>query len=597
MDDQLKQLQDRLKLAQNVLVTVSKDPSVDQLAASIGLTLALNKMGKHATVVYSGATPSTIQFLKPAEIIEENTDSLRDFIIALDKTKADKLRYKVEDEFVRIFITPYKSSISESDLEFSQGDFNVDVVLALGVQSQDQLDEAIRAHGRIFHDATVATIDLETPSELGSINWANPKASSLCEMSANLIGLLDNKAVDAQIATALLTGIVATTDRFKNDKTSPNTMSISAVMMSAGANPQLIADELEKPESLLEPGDVKSDSPDPSSAGMLEVQHGDETDDSDQEPIEEVLDIGALAEMADKKAVDSEDKEEFDNEDSPEESESHEIEVDEHGQIKNVFSDSKDSDNGDATKDELTLPALNNDSSPDTEGKTLEEIERDVNSPHLTMKPADGAADNPLDPSPNPLPEIDGAKPAEHVDNLTPLPENPPLAPMASGTTEQPTPMPPNVPPMPPFSPPPAPQPNASAPPMPPMPPMPTSPSPEPPMPVPPPAPVQPGDHLNDARDAVNAAFAATDSSPALDRNQGPPFPQPGQPPMAAPTAAPPSSMPMMGQGFQSPPTQMPSLGAPPPVPPPMPGMGQPAPLGPPPPPVAPPMVPPVLPQ
>lgn len=597
MDDQLKQLQDRLKLAQNVLVTVSKDPSVDQLAASIGLTLALNKMGKHATVVYSGATPSTIQFLKPAEIIEENTDSLRDFIIALDKTKADKLRYKVEDEFVRIFITPYKSSISESDLEFSQGDFNVDVVLALGVQSQDQLDEAIRAHGRIFHDATVATIDLETPSELGSINWANPKASSLCEMSANLIGLLDNKAVDAQIATALLTGIVATTDRFKNDKTSPNTMSISAVMMSAGANPQLIADELEKPESLLEPGDVKSDSPDPSSAGMLEVQHGDETDDSDQEPIEEVLDIGALAEMADKKAVDSEDKEEFDNEDSPEESESHEIEVDEHGQIKNVFSDSKDSDNGDATKDELTLPALNNDSSPDTEGKTLEEIERDVNSPHLTMKPADGAADNPLDPSPNPLPEIDGAKPAEHVDNLTPLPENPPLAPMASGTTEQPTPMPPNVPPMPPFSPPPAPQPNASAPPMPPMPPMPTSPSPEPPMPVPPPAPVQPGDHLNDARDAVNAAFAATDSSPALDRNQGPPFLQPGQPPMAAPTAAPPSSMPMMGQGFQSPPTQMPSLGTPPPVPPPMPGMGQPAPLGPPPPPVAPPMVPPVLPQ
>ena len=31
--------------------------------------------------------------------------SLRDFIVALDKSKADKLRYKVEDKFVKIFIT------------------------------------------------------------------------------------------------------------------------------------------------------------------------------------------------------------------------------------------------------------------------------------------------------------------------------------------------------------------------------------------------------------------------------------------------------------------------------------------------------------
>jgi nanoRNase/pAp phosphatase (c-di-AMP/oligoRNAs hydrolase) len=112
MEDQQTQLIARLKEAQNVLVTVSKDPSVDQLAAAIGLTLALNKYDKHATAVFSGRVPSTIQFLKPEETLEKNTDSLRDFIIALDKSKADKLRYKVEDEVVRIFITPYRTSIS-----------------------------------------------------------------------------------------------------------------------------------------------------------------------------------------------------------------------------------------------------------------------------------------------------------------------------------------------------------------------------------------------------------------------------------------------------------------------------------------------------
>src|SRR5438105_1421994 len=150
MDAQAKQqIVERVKQATNILVTVSKDPSVDQLAACIGLTLLLNKMNKHSTAVFSGQVPSTIEFLQPEKTIETNTDSLRDFIISLDKSKADKLRYKVEYQFVRIFITPYRTSLSEKDLVFSEGDFNVEVVMALGVKDRNQLDAAITAHGRI----------------------------------------------------------------------------------------------------------------------------------------------------------------------------------------------------------------------------------------------------------------------------------------------------------------------------------------------------------------------------------------------------------------------------------------------------------------
>ncbi|HEY1645488.1 MAG TPA: hypothetical protein VGF75_03835, partial [Candidatus Saccharimonadales bacterium] len=159
MDNAKSQLVDKLKSANSVLITVSRDPSVDQLAACIGLTLLVNKLGKHGSAVFSGKIPSTIEFLKPEETIEKNADSLRDFIIALDKSKADKLRYKVEDQTVKIFITPYKTSLSEEDFEFSQGDFNIELVVALGVEKQEDLDQAIIAHGRIFHDATVAVIN------------------------------------------------------------------------------------------------------------------------------------------------------------------------------------------------------------------------------------------------------------------------------------------------------------------------------------------------------------------------------------------------------------------------------------------------------
>jgi nanoRNase/pAp phosphatase (c-di-AMP/oligoRNAs hydrolase) len=209
MDSPQKQLTDKLTDASNILVTVSRNPSVDQLAACIALTLILNKLDKHATAVFSGEVPSTIEFLQPEGTLEKNTDSLRDFIIALDKSKADKLRYKVEDQLVRIFITPYRTSISQDDLDFSQGDFNVDLVIALGVAEQSDLDDAITAHGRILHDATVSSINASANGALGSINWDEPGASSLCELVGELTRLIGKDLLDAQIATALLTGIVA----------------------------------------------------------------------------------------------------------------------------------------------------------------------------------------------------------------------------------------------------------------------------------------------------------------------------------------------------------------------------------------------------
>jgi hypothetical protein len=253
MENTKQQLVDRIKSASNVLVTVGRNPSVDALSALLGLTLILNKQGKHAAAVFSGDVPSTIEFLQPEETIEKNTDSLRDFIIALDKNKADKLRYKVEDNVVRIFITPYKTSISQEDFEFSEGDFNIDVVIAIGVRQQEDLDEAITAHGRILHDATVATINIVPDAGLGSINWSEPQASSLSELVTELVQVLGANLFDEQIATALLTGIVAETDRFSNDKTSSVTMSMSATLMKAGANQQLVASKLEGQLSVRSP--------------------------------------------------------------------------------------------------------------------------------------------------------------------------------------------------------------------------------------------------------------------------------------------------------------------------------------------------------
>ncbi len=273
----------RITQANNILVTVSANPSVDQLASAIGLTLLLNRLDKHATAVFSGKVPSTIEFLEPEKTLEHNTDSLRDFIISLDKNKADKLRYKVEDQFVRIYITPYKTSISQKDLVFSEGDFNVELVLALGVRSRSELDAAIAAQGRILHDATTVSMFAGKPAaktpDLGQINIVDEQASSLSEMVASMSDSLGENLLDKQMATSFLTGIVSETHRFSNAKTTPKALSVSAKLMSAGANQQLIVSKLEPPPPPSAPpaaGPRQPKTPPPAPpqpAGQLSVSH------------------------------------------------------------------------------------------------------------------------------------------------------------------------------------------------------------------------------------------------------------------------------------------------------------------------------------
>ncbi len=265
-----QQVAEKIRDSSNILVTVSSNPSVDELSAALGLTLLLNKMDKHATAVFSGSIPPAITFLDPEKTFEDTTDSLRDFIIALDKEKADHLRYKLEGDLVKIYITPFRTTITSDDLEFSQGDYNVELVIALGVEHKDHLDAALDGHGKILHDATVITLTAgEQVSNLGSIDWHDSNASSLSEMLTSLHEAmkLDKKLLDKSIATAWLTGIVAATERFSNPRTTSRVMTLAANLMAAGADQQLIAarleeatDEDEPKEGTVEPQDAQESS-------------------------------------------------------------------------------------------------------------------------------------------------------------------------------------------------------------------------------------------------------------------------------------------------------------------------------------------------
>lgn len=273
-----QQIAEAIKNNSTILVAVNDSPTVDELSAALGLTLILSKLEKRATSVFSGTIPPAITFLDPEKTFEGTVNSLRDFIIALDKEKADHLRYKVDGDVVKIFITPYHTTLTEADLQFSQGDYNVELVIGLGVQNQDHLDKALSAHGKILHDAAVTTITVgDTPSTLGNVDWRDPAASSLCEMLVSLSEALknDKPLLDEQTATAFLTGIVAATDRFSNEHTSSRVMTMAAQLMAAGANQQLIAAKLQDAHEIgptkSKPSGEKKITPDSEAEGMIDL--------------------------------------------------------------------------------------------------------------------------------------------------------------------------------------------------------------------------------------------------------------------------------------------------------------------------------------
>jgi outer membrane biosynthesis protein TonB len=102
-----------------------------------------------------------------------------------------------------------------------------------------------------LHDATVIAVSAgqgKAP-DLGQINWQDVNASSLAEMLVSLSEAFGSNLIDNQTATAFLTGIVSETDRFSNKKTSPKVMTMSAQLMAAGANQQLVISKLAPPPS------------------------------------------------------------------------------------------------------------------------------------------------------------------------------------------------------------------------------------------------------------------------------------------------------------------------------------------------------------
>ena len=407
----------KLKESESILIAVNDNPSVDELSSALALTLAINNSGKHATAVASGEMPDALTFLRPEKTFEHSVDSLRDFIIALNKEKADHLRYKLVGDHVKIFITPYRSVISEKDLEFEQGDFNIDFVLALNVESQDRLDGALAAHGRIFHDASVGILTVgENQTNLNGIHWHDESASSLSEITVQIIESIGKKNLTESVATALLTGIVAETDRFSNSKVTAEIMGLASKLIASGADQQLVVSKIREAEEKAGEFAVQKNA---KMAQALEEISGEKEDKKQVSKTEQKRDGAFVIAHEEAKAKEESQEPEKDNEEELEES---------LNDLKNIntgvnaFSELEDGDSEDEEAEQHEQPEQ-----PQEDFKEVveEPAQKEEFIPQAPVQPVVEIPTQPVEATPAPVAEPKEA-PAQEQNNDAPVQQDTP---------------------------------------------------------------------------------------------------------------------------------------------------------------------------
>jgi hypothetical protein len=249
MDKELtpkQQTSEAVRQAETILILTGQHPSIDQVASTIALTTLLRKFGKKVTAVISDDIPASARFL-PTDGVDRAMGGLRDFIMHVDlgRAEVDKLKYTIEDGKLNVHITPFSGGFQPRDVSFGYGEYEYDLIIALGVPSYNRLDKIYAQNSELLRKIPLANIDFHRSNEqYGAINLIEGTAASLAEILMALSESLQAGLIDEKVATIMLTGLMASTDRFTATHTTAKTMTVAAQMMAMGADQQKVVKAL-----------------------------------------------------------------------------------------------------------------------------------------------------------------------------------------------------------------------------------------------------------------------------------------------------------------------------------------------------------------
>ncbi len=247
-----------IKSATRILLVTHVNPDGDGIGSVLALGGALQKLGKTVTIACSGDIPGTLKFLTGIDSVDTQFAATKNLVITLSTKHAtvEKLGYKkdpVANE-LRIIVTPKESGeFTADDVRIEAGAVRYDLIVVCDTPVVDRLGPLYDDNTQLFYETPVINIDHHPGNDyFGKVNWIDLTATSAAEILVSLIESLarEQPLLDAEIATALLTGIVFDTNSFQNANTTPKSFTVAAQLVAAGARQQEIIKHLFKTKQL-----------------------------------------------------------------------------------------------------------------------------------------------------------------------------------------------------------------------------------------------------------------------------------------------------------------------------------------------------------
>lgn len=245
----LQQIIDNLNKAKRILIALSQNPNGDALGAGLALFEFLSQLEKEPEIASSAKDFGSFGFLPKINEIKNALAVSQSFVLSVNTkdVKLDELSYDVKDGQVDIFLKPKGGKFKPQDITFGTARFPYDLIVTLDTPSLEHLGEIYEKNTDLFFETTIVNID-HNPSndQYGEINLVDLTTTSTSEILAELIENFEDRLIDKNIATSLLTGIIVETNSFQHVKTTPKAFLQASNLIAKGADHQQIVRELYK---------------------------------------------------------------------------------------------------------------------------------------------------------------------------------------------------------------------------------------------------------------------------------------------------------------------------------------------------------------
>ncbi len=251
---QEQQIIEQIKKANNILITFNQIWNGDAVASALAMYLFLKKMDKKVTIAADKFDQGKLfSFLPSYASIKHSLKNIRNFIISLSlaKSKVEKVKYEIKDDALNFIITPKDGTFTGDDISSDYRGFTFDLIIVLDTPDLEALGKIYDNDTEFFYHTPIINIDHHADNEaFGQINQIELTSIATAEILFNLIAGHTRDLIDENIATCLLTGIIAKTKSFKTKNITPQALSTASQLIAMGGRREEIVDTLYRSRAL-----------------------------------------------------------------------------------------------------------------------------------------------------------------------------------------------------------------------------------------------------------------------------------------------------------------------------------------------------------